>query len=168
MNKKKLRTACITSLCLLLLLLQIGLFIFALQEHTLKGFVTGSNSHARNHYVMLTSDDIINLADHVDIPTKGTFYLTGECNDFQYYKVYANDIFPQDTVIFGRESDPNGYWGIQITDGNITAAWDSNYPLNITQLSAYTPEEQLKQIHLFDLFENFSESKVIGYYCTDE
>ena len=161
MNKKKLRTAYITSLCLLLLM--IGLFIFALQEHNIKGFVTASNMNARNQYVMLTSDDI-NLADHVDIPTKGTFYLTGECNDFQYYKVYANDIFPQDTVIFGRESDPNGYWGIQITDGNITAAWFSNYPLNITQLSAYTPEEQRKQTHLF---EKFSESKIIGYYCTD-
>ena len=157
MNKKSLRAVCVSVFCSLLL---IGFFIIALQQKNIQGFVTAGNMNARNQYVMLTSDDI-RLENHADIPAEGTVYLTGECFDFQYYKVYANDFFPQDTVIYGKEAAPDGYWGIQITDGSITAAWFSFYPLTTDQLHPYTKKEQLKSARFFD---KSSTTHIIGYY----
>lgn len=126
--------------------------------------VYAANSSAKTNYTYFTN--IIKLEDFIDVPESGIYVVLGESHDFAQYKAYAGDLFKQDTLLYGKENlSANGYWAIRIKNGIVVEAWSSNYPLNITQLSAYTQEEQRKQMHLF---EKFSESKIIGYYCTDE
>lgn len=95
--------------------------------------------------------------------TEFELFLIGQCDNDNVTFINSIDKFQRNKL--KENLSANDYWAIRIKNGIVVEAWLSNYPLNITQLSAYTQEEQRKQIHLF---EKFSESKIIGYYCVQE
>lgn len=160
-GKKVIKGLLVFIICLSILCIAIVVLV---NQHQIVGCVTSANASAKTHYTYFTK--IIKLEDFIDVPESGVYVVLGECHDFAQYKAYAGDLFAQDTLLYGKENlSANGYWAIKIENEKIVEAWSSNYPLNKTQLFAYTQEEQCKQIHLF---EKFSESKIIGYYCTDE
>lgn len=150
--------------CVVLVSILCLAVVVIVNQHQMADGVTSANASAKTHYTYFT--EIIKLEDFVDVPPSGAYFVLGECHDFTQYKAYAGDLFAQDTLLYGKEnSSANGYWAIKIENGKIVEAWSSNDSLHQKQLTAYTEEEQHQQI---DLFENFNESDIIGYYCVQE
>ena len=146
--------------------ISLAIFLFfplmMISEHVEKDKRYVINVYAENCYIALSSCVQDNS---LELPEKGTYYMTGECYNYDYYLAYAGDIFEQDTVIFGNAQDKiNGYWAIRIDNGVITESWFSNYKLNKKQLCPYSIKEQKKQMHLFD---DISKTHMIGYYSVD-
>ena len=135
-------------------------FIITLSLRNNHGFVTAANMNAKVYYKYFTNGQInLNVIDNFG--KDGTFYIYGECADYESFTAYSGDGFKENKLIYGSPSQPTGYWAIKIQDGTITAAWSSNYPLNENQLIPYSIEEQEKQANLFDKSTN---TKIIGYY----
>lgn len=146
--------------------ISLAIFLFfplmMISEHVEKDKRYSINIDAKNCYNIMSSCVQNNT---LELPEKGTYYMTGECYNYDYYLAYAGDIFEQDTVIFGNAQDKiNGYWAIRIDNGVITESWFSNYKLNKKQLRPYSIKEQKKQMHLFD---DISKTRMIGYYSVD-
>lgn len=146
--------------------ISLAIFLFfpimMISEHVEKDKRYVINVYAENCYNIMSSCVRDNS---LELPEKGTYYMTGECYNYDYYLAYAGDIFEQDTVIFGNAQDKiNGYWAIRIDNGVITESWFSNYKLNKKQLRPYSIKEQKKQMHLFD---DISKTHMIGYYSVD-
>jgi len=141
----------------------ICFFIIAvlINQNQLKEYVSSANSTAKTHYNYF-SQEIIELSSFTNVPEDGEYVVMGECHDFASYTAYAGDLFKQDTLLYGNKNlIANSFWAIRIENGRIVEAWSSNYPLNRSQLHAYTNNEQYEQVHIF---EKFNESKIIGYY----
>ena len=126
--------------------------------------ISSINIKAQTQYKIFEeyTDDILK---ELNVPEKGTYYITGECYDCEYYLAYAGDILEHDTVVYGNIQDEiNGYWAIRIDNGVVTESWFSNYKLNEDQLRPYSIKEQKKQMHLFD---KLSKTRMIGYYSVE-
>ena len=135
-----------------------------ISHHQIKEYVSSANSTAKMHYNYFSK--VIELLLFTNVPADGEYVVMGECHDFASYTAYTGDLFEQDTFLYGNKNlIANSYWAIRIDDGQIVEAWSSNYPLNKTQLHAYTEDEQCKEIHMF---EKFKESEIVGYYRIQE
>lgn len=158
-NTKKIIKASIMLLAsLLFIFLLFGTIIY---PKILNDKVETINKKAKNHFNFFTAY-FNDLSNTLDLPDKGSYYLIGECNDNEYYLVYAGDNVPTDTVIYGNKKEKiNGYWAINIIDDKIVQVWSSNSPLSKKQLIPYTIKKQKKQ---FKIFESTLNTNTIGYY----
>lgn len=135
-------------------------FMITLSLRNNHSFVTAANMNAKVYYKYFTNGQInLNVIDNFG--KDGTFYIYGECTDYESFTAYSGDVVKENKLIYGFESPPTNYWAIKVHNGTVVAAWSSNFPLKEEQLVAYSIEEQEKQANLFDKSTN---TKIIGYY----
>jgi len=144
-------------------LVLLGIAVYMIFKHNAYGYVASINSDARTHYNLFTNGSIDSELLH--IPQNGEYIVYGECNHFSSYTAYKNEFIENDILLLGADGEATGYWALKFIDGELTAAWSANYPLESDQLQPYTWNEQQEQVPFFrTLFKKFHQTKAIGYY----
>ena len=114
------------------------------------------NNTAKNFYEVICQTPNVQNA----FSENPSAFLLGESacnNDIILYSTTGNSIISQ-----GNAPYSGGYWAMKVADNTPVEVWFSTHPLNQDDLRPYSVAEQNSSMRLF---EDVSDSKVIGYYA---
>lgn len=113
------------------------------------------NNTAKNFYEVISQTPNVQKV-FSENPSEFLLGESAHYNDIILYNTAGNRIISQ-----GNAPYSGGYWAMKVADNTPVEVWFSTHPLNQDDLRPYSVEEQNSAMRLF---EDVSDSRVIGYY----